>query len=186
MIKEAINNIMEGYIPKDKRKKILLLCDDLRMTSGCSTVAREIVIGTAHRFNWVNVGGAINHPEAGKRLDLSEDTNKQAGITDSSVMLYPTNGYGDPQLLKELIKIEQPSALFIYTDPRYWVWLFQMEHEIRKQMPIMYLSIWDSLPIPYFNGAYYSSCDALFAITKQTHNIHKQVLDRMNEEWEEI
>ena len=52
----------EGYIEKSKRKKILLLCDDIRMTSGISTMAREIVVGTAHHYNWVNIGGAINHP----------------------------------------------------------------------------------------------------------------------------
>ena len=52
----------EGYIEKDKRKKILLLCDDIRFTSGIATMAREIVVGTSHHFNWVNLGGAINHP----------------------------------------------------------------------------------------------------------------------------
>jgi len=63
----------EGYIPQEKRKKILLLCDDIRMTSGISTMAREIVIGTAHHYNWVNVGGAITHPDKGKRFDLIND-----------------------------------------------------------------------------------------------------------------
>ena len=62
----------EGYIPKDQRKKILFLCDDIRMHSGVATMAREIVIGTCHRYNWVNVGAAINHPEVGKKLDLSQ------------------------------------------------------------------------------------------------------------------
>ena len=59
----------EGYIKQEDRKKILLLCDDIRMTSGISTMAREIVVGTAHRFNWINLGGGINHPEEGKKLD---------------------------------------------------------------------------------------------------------------------
>jgi hypothetical protein len=63
--------VKEGYIPQEQRKKILLLCDDIRMTSGISTMAREIVVGTAHRFNWVNIGGAINHPDKGKRFDLN-------------------------------------------------------------------------------------------------------------------
>ena len=63
----------EGYIPQEKRKKILLLCDDIRMTSGISTMAREIVIGTAHHYNWVNIGGAITHPDKGKRFDLNDD-----------------------------------------------------------------------------------------------------------------
>jgi glycosyltransferase involved in cell wall biosynthesis len=166
----------EGYIPQEKRKKILLLCDDIRMTSGISTMAREIVIGTAHRYNWVNVGGAITHPDKGKRFDLNEDTNQNAGITDASVFLYPTDGYGTPELIRQLIDLEKPDVLMMFTDPRYWIWLFQIEHEIRKQMPIVYLNIWDDLPYPMYNKSYYESCDTLFAISKQTENLNKAVL----------
>ena len=127
----------EGYIPQAQRKKILLLCDDIRMTSGISTMAREIVIGTSHRFNWVNVGGAITHPDKGKRFDLNDDTNKNAGIPDASVYLYPVDGYGSPELIRQMIEMEKPDALMMFTDPRYWIWLFQMEQEIRKQIPII-------------------------------------------------
>ena len=31
----------------------------------------------------------------------------------------------------------------IYTDPRFWVWLFDMEHELRQNIPIFYYNIWD-------------------------------------------
>ena len=50
-----------GYIEQKDRKKILLLCDDIRLHSGVATMAREIVVGTSHHFNWVNLGGAMNH-----------------------------------------------------------------------------------------------------------------------------
>jgi glycosyltransferase involved in cell wall biosynthesis len=166
----------EGYIPQEQRKKILLLCDDIRMTSGISTMAREIVIGTAHHYNWVNIGGAITHPDKGKRFDLNGDTNTQAGITDASVYLYPTDGYGSPELIRQMIEIEKPDAIMMFTDPRYWIWLFQMEHEIRKQIPIIYLNIWDDLPYPMYNKSYYESCDTLFAISKQTENLNHAVL----------
>jgi len=168
----------EGYIPQSQRKKILLLCDDIRMTSGIATMGRELVVGTAHHYNWVNVGGAINHPDQGKRFDLNGDTNQQTGIEDASVTLYPVNGYGDPLLLKQLIQIEKPDALMMFTDPRYWIWLFQMEHEIRKEIPIIYLNIWDDLPYPMYNKSYYESCDALLAISKQTENINHAVLGK--------
>jgi glycosyltransferase involved in cell wall biosynthesis len=168
--------MVNGYIKKEERKKILLLCDDIRMTSGISTMAREIVLGTAHRFNWVNVGGAINHPEQGKRLDISQDTNAIAGISDASIFLYPTNGYGSPELVRQLLEMEKPDAIMIFTDPRYWVWLFQMENEIRKKVPIVYLNIWDDLPAPLYNKSYYESCDALMSISKQTFNINRMVL----------
>jgi glycosyltransferase involved in cell wall biosynthesis len=139
-------------------------------------MARELVIGTAHRFNWVNIGGAIQHPDKGKRFDLNGDTNQHAGITDASVYLYPIDGYGSPEFIRQMIGMEKPDAIMIFTDPRYWIWLFQMEHEIRKQMPIIYLNIWDDLPYPMYNKPYYESCDGLLAISKQTENINRAVL----------
>ena len=171
----------EGYIPQGERKKILLLCDDIRVHSGIAHMGRELVINTAHHYNWVNLGGAINHPEAGQRFDLSADTNKQTGLTDSSVFLYPTNGYGNPDILRQLIKMEQIDALFLITDPRYWVWLFEIENEIRKSIPIIYLNIWDEYPAPYYNKTFYESCDALLGISKQTVNINKLVLGEKKE-----
>ena len=168
--------MIKGYIPKDQRKKILFMCDDIRMTSGISTMAREIVIGTSHRFNWINLGGAIEHPDAGKRLDISEDTNNIMGIKDASVFIYPINGYGTQELIRQLIEIEKPDAIMFFTDPRYWIWLFQMESEIRKKIPMIYLNIWDDLPAPLYNKAYYESCDTLMAISKQTLNINRMVL----------
>jgi hypothetical protein len=146
------------------------------MTSGISTIARELVIGTSHRFNWINIGGAIQHPDAGKRLDISEDTNKIMGIPDASVFIYPINGYGSPELIRQLMDIEKPDAIMFFTDPRYWTWLFQMENEIRKKIPMIYLNIWDDLPAPLYNKSYYESCDTLMAISKQTLNINKLVL----------
>jgi glycosyltransferase involved in cell wall biosynthesis len=165
-----------GYIPQKDRKKVLLLCDDIRMTSGISTMAREIVVGTSHRYNWVNVGGAINHPEQGKRLDICADTNAINSIDDSSVFIYPIAGYGSPELIRTLIDAEKPDAIMFFTDPRYWIWLFQMENEIRRNIPMVYLNIWDDLPAPLYNKAYYESCDALMAISKQTENINRMVL----------
>ena len=165
-----------AYLPQNERKKILLICDDIRVHSGVATVARELVLNTAQHFNWVNIGGAINHPEQGKRLDLSLDTNNNTGLTDASITLYPTNGYGDANLIRQLINVEKPDAIFLITDPRYFIWLFQIENEIRKKMPIIYLNIWDDYPAPMYNKGYYESCDALLAISKQTKNINELVL----------
>jgi glycosyltransferase involved in cell wall biosynthesis len=165
-----------GYLPQNERKKILLICDDIRVHSGVATVAREIVLNTVQHFNWVNIAGAINHPEQGKRLDLSADTNTNAGITDSSVVVYPSNGYGDADLIRQLIEMEKPDAIMLITDPRYFEWLFMIENEIRQNIPIIYLNIWDDYPAPLYNKAFYESCDALLAISKQTKLINELVL----------
>jgi len=164
------------YVKKEDRKKILLLCDDIRMHSGIATMAREIVVGTAHHFNWLNVGAAINHPEVGKGFDISPEVNTIAGLDDSWVRVLPSNGYGDAMLVRNLIAQEKPDAIFIFTDPRYWTWLFEIEREIRSQIPIHYLNIWDDLPTPLYNKSYYESCDLLMAISKQTKNINEIVL----------
>ena len=164
------------YVKKEDRKKILLLCDDIRMHSGIATMAREIVAGTAHHFNWLNLGAAINHPEAGKGFDISQEVNKIAEIEDAWVRVLPSNGYGDAMKVRGLITEEKPDAIFIFTDPRYWVWLFEIEREIRNQIPLFYLNIWDDLPAPLYNKSYYESCDLLMAISKQTKNINEIVL----------
>ena len=72
------------HLPQNERKKILLICDDIRVHSGVATIAKEMVINTAQHFNWVNMGGAIKHPDQGKRFDLSKDTNNLSGLNDSS------------------------------------------------------------------------------------------------------
>ena len=166
-----------AYLPPDKRKKILLICDDIRVHSGVATVAKEIVIHTSQHFNWVNLGGAINHPEQGNRFDLSQSTNEATGLTDSSVVLYPVHDYGNPDVLRQLIAVEKPDAIMLITDPRYFVWLFAIENEIRKNIPIAYLNIWDDYPAPLYNLPYYEACDLLMGISKQTVNINKLVLD---------
>jgi glycosyltransferase involved in cell wall biosynthesis len=171
----------EGYIKPEDRKKILLLTDDIRVHSGVAQIGREMVINTSHRYNWVQIAGAIDHPDKGKRLDMSKDTDNLSGNNDSSVILYPTNGYGDPNLIRSIIQAEKPDAIFLITDPRYFVWLFQMENEIRKKLPIAYLNIWDDLPAPMYNREFYESCDALFGISKQTVNINKIVLGKKGE-----
>ena len=164
------------HLPKDQRKKILLICDDIRVHSGVATVAKEIVLHTSHHFNWVQIAGAVKHPDKGKRLDISPDTNNFASIDDSSVILYPVDGYGTPEILRQIIKMENPDAIMLITDPRYFVWLFNMEHEIRKNIPITYLNIWDDYPAPMYNQPYYEACDLLMGISKQTVNINKLVL----------
>lgn len=168
----------QGYIPKEERKTILFLADDMRVPSGIGTMAREIVEGTCHRYNYVHVGAAVNHPEFGKIVDLSQHLSDTTGVTDASCIIYPYNGYGDQFLIRRLREQHNPSAILHFTDPRYWTWLYQMEHEIRQDIPLFFYTIWDDLPYPYYNENFYRSCDWLGCISKQTYNIVKHVRGR--------
>jgi glycosyltransferase involved in cell wall biosynthesis len=157
------------------KKKILLLSDDLRMASGIATMSKEFVLGTIDKYDWFQVGAAINHPEAGKILDLSEDIQKNYGVADASLKILPWNGYGNADLIRQLINTEKPDAILHFTDPRYWTWLYDIEHEIRQNVPILFYAIWDDLPDPLYNRNYYESCDWIGCISRQTYGIIKRL-----------
>ena len=168
--------VKENYIPKNQRKKILMLSDDIRTHSGVGCQARNIIINTAHRYNWVNIGGAVKHPDAGQGFDLSPDVNTMMGLTDSEVKVLASEGYGDAHLLRSVIAQEKPDAIVHFTDPRYWIWMYRMENEIRQHCPLIFYTIWDDLPYPMYNREFYRSDDMLLGISKQSTNIVKNVL----------
>ena len=165
------------------KRTIMLLSDDLRMSSGVGTMSREIVLGTLQHYNWVQIGGAIKHPEAGKIVDMSESVREETGVEDAELTIYPTSGYGNQEIVRDLIVRHQVDALLIYTDPRFWGWLFQMEHEVRQHIPIFYYNIWDDLPYPMYNRNFYDSVDLLMNISRQTVNIVKNVRTEY-EDWQ--
>ena len=160
------------------KKKILLLSDDIRIHSGIGTMSRAIVEGTIHKYDWVQMAGAINHPDVGQATDLSDDLKKMTGVQDANCKIYPVNGYGDQNTLRQVCSMEKPDAILHFTDPRFWGWLYAMEHEVRQGAPLMYYNIWDDLPFPHWNENAYESCDALMAISKQTYNINRNVCKR--------
>jgi len=167
------------------KKKILLLSDDLRMSSGVGTMSREFVLGTLQHYDWIQVGGAIKHPEEGKIVDMNESVRKELNIPDANLKIYPVSGYGSPELVRYMIAAEKVDAIVHYTDPRFWGWLYQMEHEIRQNIPIFYYNIWDDLPYPRWNEPFYESCDLIMNISKQTVNIVDNVCrNRPRNDWD--
>ena len=165
-----------------KKKKILLLSDDLRMHSGIATVSKDIVMETLNEYDWVQIAGAIKHPDKGKVFDMSKGL-EDFGIKDGYLKVYPTDGYGDGPLLREVMALEKPDAILHYTDPRFWIWLYKMEAEIRRNIPIFYYNIWDDLPDPQYNELYYRSSDLLMSISKQTYGINNRLLPDY-EDWQ--
>ncbi len=73
----------KGYIPKDQRKKILFLADDMRVTSGVGTMAREIIEGiqTVKSVQIVN--------KVGSNLGYSDYAYDITGATANNVV-YPS------------------------------------------------------------------------------------------------
>ena len=69
------------------KKKILLMSDDLRMHSGVATVSKDIVSETLHEYDWVQIGGAIEHPERGKIVDMSNGL-EEFGVKNGYLKIY--------------------------------------------------------------------------------------------------
>ena len=163
---------------KPKKKKILLLSDDLRMHSGIANVSRDFVFGTLDKYDWVQLGAAVKHPQENQVYDLSQEVGQKENIKDAYLKIYTSSGYGDPQKLKEIMRLEKPDAIMHFTDPRFWGWLYNIEHELRQDIPLMYYNIWDNLPYPHWNEPFYESCDLIMNISKQTQNIVNNVLNK--------
>jgi len=171
-----------NQLPSNQRKTILLLSDDMRVHSGVAIMSNEIVMGTCHYYNWIQIGAAVNHPETGKLIDISEDVQRKTNVKDASVKIIPYHGYGDSRILRHVLKNEKVDAILHFTDPRYWIWLYQLEHEIRQHIPLFFYAIWDNIPFPYYNEDYYRSCDWIGTISKQTYNIVKNVIRKETRE----
>jgi len=158
------------------KRKILLMSDDLRMHSGIATQSKEFVMGTIEHYEWVQIAGAVKHPEEGKIIDMNQAAAAETGISHSYLKLYPVTGYGNPDILRQIMEMEKPDAILHFTDPRFWMWFYQMEHEIRQNIPIFYYNIWDDLPDPMWNRDFYRSSNLLMSISKQTYGLNTRIL----------
>jgi len=106
---------------------------------------------------------------------MNKTIREETGVKDANLKIYPIDGYGSQDLIRDLLAREQPDAILHYTDPRFWGFLYDMEHEIRQNIPIFYYNIWDDWPAPHYNEFFYESCDLIMNISKQTVSIVKEV-----------
>lgn len=165
----------------NEKPTMLFIGDDPRFFSGVGVMTREIIKQTAHKYKYTVIAGAHQHPDAGKIIDFSAEIARESGVKDAYCKLYPCHGYGDANILFQLLAIEKPNVLCMITDPRFYTWLFAIEHQVHAaNIPICYINIWDNLPYPMWNKPFYESCDALFSISKQTYNINKWVMNPSN------
>lgn len=162
------------------RNKILFLSDDIRGFSGVSNISKKLILNTCADYDWVQLSASATEGN-NQIIDVSDSITKITGVDDTYVRLYPVNGYGNPVVLRELIKREQPDAILHMTDPYRWNWLYEMEHEIRKSIPMLYYHVWDNTPYPHFLKDIYDSCDWVGCISKLTHRcVNKVVPEHKN------
>ena len=148
---------------KDKFK-VLVISDHALSASGVGTQTRHLIDGMLKKGCWSfrQFGAAVKHQ--------SYETIK---VTDDFI-IKPIDGFGDPNLLRVTLATEKPDALFIFTDPRFFIYLFEMEDEIHQICPIVWWHVWDNDPKPAFNKPLYEATDL---INCHSHKTYTQVVE---------
>jgi len=150
------------------KKKILVLGDHPLSPSGVGTQTKyfiEALLKTG-RYSFICLGGAVKHQDY---------TPQKLEPWGDDWRIFPIDGYGNHEMLRSIIQKERPDALWFMTDPRFYGWLWEIENEIRANIPMIYYHVWDNFPAPVFNALYYRSTDEMVCISKVTHAIVQEV-----------
>ena len=151
-----------------EKKKILVIADSPLVPSGVGTQTKymiEALLKTGE-YKFFCLAGAVRHKEY--RLQTVEPYGQDW-------LIQPVDGYGSQQVIRAVLRDYKPDALWFMTDPRYFVWLWQMENEIRVNVPMVYYHVWDNYPPPMYNKTFYESNDLVCTISKVTDDIVKTV-----------
>lgn len=146
------------------KKKILLLSDHPLSVSGVGTQARWLINGLLEtkRYTFRCFGAALKHQD------------KQTVVVNEDFIIRPTEGFGDPNMIRQVLVMEQPDALMLFTDPRFFIWVWEIEDEIHQVCPIVYNHLWDNSPWPEYNRVLYESTDLLNCINWPTYEMVKE------------
>jgi glycosyltransferase involved in cell wall biosynthesis len=147
-----------------EKKTILMLSDHPLSTSGVGTQARWLIHGLINtgKYSFRCFGGAVKH----------DDYN--LNVVNPDFIIKPTNGFGDRNLLRKTLVQLQPDALLLFTDPRFFIWTWEMADEIRQVCPITYWHLWDNYPWPDVNSVLYESTDLINCINWPTYQMLKE------------
>ena len=134
-----------------KKKKILMLSDHALSTSGVGVQSRHLIEGLIATGEWTvrQFGAAMKHD------------NYDTIVVNEDFIIKPIDGFGDRDLLRVTLATERPDILLIFTDPRFFLWLFEMEDEVHQICPIVWWHVWDNYPTPSFNNVMYEATDLI-------------------------
>lgn len=146
------------------KKKILMLSDHALSTSGVGCQSRHLINGLLAKGEWTirQFGAALKHE------------NFDTIVVNEDFIIKPVEGFGDRALLRQTLATEKPDVLFIFTDPRFFVWLFEMEDEIHQICPIVWWHVWDNYPYPDFNDPFYEATDTINCHSHMTYTMLKE------------
>ena len=159
-----------------KKKKILVLSDHPLSPSGVGTQTKYMIdaLLKTGRYSVVCLGGAMKH-------DNYDPISVEPYGNDWRI--FPIDGYGNHEIIRSVLQTERPDVLWFMTDPRFYEWLWEIENEVRVNVPMIYYHVWDNGPAPYFNAKWYRSTDEIACISKVTYDIVREVAPEVPAEY---
>jgi len=156
-------------VTQEKKIMVMTISDHPLLPSGVGTQTKYMIeaLLNSGKFQVISLGGAIKHP------DYTPSKTKEFG---DDWIIYPVDGYGNQEIVRNLVAQYRPDVLWFMTDPRFYEWLWSFDDEIRQAMPMVYYHVWDNFPSPKFNKPYYDSNDYIACISKVTAQIVKEVV----------
>jgi glycosyltransferase involved in cell wall biosynthesis len=150
---------------QNQKYKVLVLSDHALSTSGVGTQTRWLLTGLVKKGCWTfrQLGAAVKH------------SDYNVVQIDPDIVIKPIDGFGNRDMMRVLLATEKPDVIFIFTDPRFFIWLFEMEDEIHQLCPIVWWHVWDNLPYPKFNEALYEATDLINCHSYLTYEMVKEV-----------
>lgn len=139
------------------------------VASGVAIQTRYIIEGLIKtgKYRFRSLGGAMKH-ENYQPIRLQE--------YGDDWIIYPVDGYGSQQVIRDVIDSEKFDAVWFMTDPRFYYWFFSIIDELQERhMPVLYNHVWDEKPTPHYNRPYYLMCDFIGCISKLTYEIISDV-----------
>jgi hypothetical protein len=148
------------------KKKILMLSDHALSTSGVGCQSRFLIQGLVDKGCWTvrQFGAAVKHP------------NYDVVTVNPDFVIKPIDGFGNRDMLLQAIAAEQPDVLFLFTDPRFFIYVWEMHEEINKICPIAYWHVWDNRPAPVFNKVLYEATDLINCHSHLTYEMVNEIV----------
>lgn len=153
------------------RKKILFISDHPLIPSGVGSQAKYLIEGLLEtgKYKFLCFGGAIKHP------DYTPQQVAPEKFGEGNWIIFPVDGHGNKEFLRQVLYYEKPDAVVIFTDPRFFYWVWEIEDEVRQNCPLLYWHVWDNDPTPSFNKIFYDSTDYIAALSLKTFGILQDI-----------
>jgi len=148
------------------KKKILMLSDHALSTSGVGCQSRFLIQGLVEKGCWSvrQFGAAMKHTDYNV-IQVSPD-----------FIIKPIDGFGNREMLLQALAAEKPDILLLFTDPRFFIYVWEMHDEINKICPIAYWHVWDNRPAPVFNKVLYEATDLINCHSYLTYEMVNEIL----------